>query len=55
VLFTRVDGPCAQDRSKDGDDKAEGEPEEDHGAAFEFHYKPADIKAHLDRYRDPPG
>jgi ATP-dependent Clp protease ATP-binding subunit ClpX len=49
VLFTRIEGSGVRP-VKDGDEKAEDEPEADHGAAFEFHYKPADIKAHLDRF-----
>ncbi|MFN0077635.1 MAG: AAA family ATPase [Prosthecobacter sp.] len=49
VLFTRVEGHGARP-SADGDDKADEEAKEDAGAAFEFNYKPADIKAHLDRF-----
>ena len=49
VLFTRIEGSGVRP-AQDGAEKAEGEPVADHGAAFEFHYKPADIKAHLDRF-----
>jgi len=49
VLFTRIDGPGARQESA-GEEKAVEPPQEDNSAAFEFHYKPADIKAHLDRY-----
>lgn len=48
VLFTRVEGPGER---REGDEKPEGgEPPKDDGEAFEFNYKPADIKAHLDRF-----
>lgn len=50
VLFTRIDGPGVKRPQPDGDDQAAEEPAEDDGEAFEFTYKPADIKAHLDRY-----
>lgn len=47
VLFTRIDGPRP---AKDADEKNDAEPEPDNSARFEFNLKPADIKAHLDRY-----
>ncbi|MBL9179993.1 MAG: AAA family ATPase [Verrucomicrobiaceae bacterium] len=50
VLFTRVDGPAAQRTEENSDGKAGEQPQEDNSAAFEFHHKPADIKAHLDRF-----
>jgi endopeptidase Clp ATP-binding regulatory subunit ClpX len=50
VLFTRIDGPTPRGKgeteSKEGDD----EPEKDTSIAFAFNFKPADIKAHLDRF-----
>ena len=49
VLFTRVEGPGGRP-SAEGDDKAAAEADEDAGKAFEFNYKPADIKTHLDRF-----
>ncbi len=49
VLFTRVEGHGARP-SADGEDKSDEEAKEDDGKAFEFTYKPADIKAHLDRF-----
>ncbi|MBE7493333.1 MAG: AAA family ATPase [Verrucomicrobiaceae bacterium] len=50
VLFTRIDGPGARrTQETDGDKPGEEEPA-DNSAAFEFNYKPADIKAHLDRF-----
>lgn len=50
VLFTRVEGPQgeAPDAGSDGN-KAETVKQDD-GAVFEFSYKPADIKAYLDRF-----
>lgn len=50
VLFTRIDGPGARRPQSEENEKAPEEPAEDNGKAFEFTYKPADIKAHLDRY-----
>jgi len=49
VLFTRVEGPGGH-AAADGDSKSADAPQEDDGKAFEFDYKPADIKAHLDRF-----
>lgn len=49
VLFTRVEGHGTRP-SADGDDKPAEEKKDDDGEAFEFNYKPADIKAHLDRF-----
>ncbi len=49
VLFTRVEGHGARP-SADGEDKSDEAAKEDDGKAFEFTYKPADIKAHLDRF-----
>lgn len=48
VLFTRVERP-AERREEDETSEGADEPEDD-GEAFEFDYKPADIKAHLDRF-----
>ena len=49
VLFTRIDGPMPARKEPDSA-RTEDEPEKDGGAAFAFHFKPADIKTHLDRY-----
>ncbi len=49
VLFTRVDGPAGR-RTQESDEKSGEEPQDDNDENFEFHYKPADIKAHLDRF-----
>jgi len=49
VLFTRVEGHGTRP-SADGEEKPADEKKEDDGEAFEFNYKPADIKAHLDRF-----
>jgi len=50
VLFTRIDGPGARQSKEEGDEKGADEPAEDNSAAFEFNFKPVDIKAHLDRF-----
>ncbi len=50
VLFTRVDGVSQRQPQEGDEDKTTVEPVADHSAAFEFHHKPADIKAHLDRF-----
>jgi ATP-dependent Clp protease ATP-binding subunit ClpX len=50
VLFTRIDGPGARRTQESGDEKAAEAAQEDTGETFEFNYKPADIKAHLDRF-----
>ncbi len=50
VLFTRVDGPGSRHPVENEGKSGEEQPEEDTSASFEFHYKPADIKAHLDRF-----
>jgi len=49
VLFTRIDGPGGKP-VEDGDEKSGEDAKPDDGKAFEFHYKPADIKAYLDRF-----
>ncbi len=49
VLFTRVEGPGGRPVSDD-DEKAAEDAKEDDGKVFDFNYKPADIKAHLDRF-----
>ncbi len=49
VLFTRVEGSEAR-LAADGEGKAAEHSPSDDGKAFEFTYKPADIKAHLDRF-----
>ncbi|MEZ5383945.1 MAG: AAA family ATPase [Prosthecobacter sp.] len=48
VLFTRVDRPG--ERREKEEKQSDVEAPADTGAAFEFNYKPADIKAHLDRF-----
>lgn len=49
VLFTRVEGPEARERAEPA--AAENnEPENQGGHDFAFNFKPADIKAHLDRF-----
>ncbi len=52
VIFSRIEphdlGTRAPESS--GSDAPPEEPEQDSRAIFEFHHKPADIKAHLDRY-----
>ena len=49
VLFTRVEGPGGR-HMPDGEEKPVEETKSDHGRVFEFNYRPADIKAHLDRF-----
>ncbi len=49
VLFTRIDGAGAR-RAQEGDASPDPSPPENSGETFEFNYRPADIKAHLDRY-----
>ena len=49
VLFTRVEGPGGRPMA-DGEEKPVEEAKPDHGKVFEFNYRPADIKAHLDRF-----
>lgn len=49
VLFTRIDGPGA--RRTPETEAREEEPRAAAGSeSFEFNYRPADIKAHLDRF-----
>lgn len=50
VLFTRIDSTGKRRTQEGEDDKANEEDEPDNSEAFEFNYKPADIKAHLDRF-----
>lgn len=50
VLFTRVDGVSQRQPQEGDEDKSAAEPVADHSGEFEFHHKPADIKAHLDRF-----
>ena len=49
VLFTRVERPGERRETDETPGDAEVS-EDDDGEAFEFNYKPADIKAHLDRF-----
>lgn len=50
VLFTRIDGPGArQGQEAEAKEDAPQEPLRS-TETFEFRYRPADIKAHLDRY-----
>jgi ATP-dependent Clp protease ATP-binding subunit ClpX len=49
VLFTRVEGPGGRPMPE-GEEKAVEEAKPDNGRVFEFNYRPADIKAHLDRF-----
>ncbi|MBX7206838.1 MAG: AAA family ATPase [Verrucomicrobiaceae bacterium] len=50
VLFTKIEGPGMRPKGEapTGDDADEAGPPSE--AEFEFHYKPADIKAYLDRF-----
>lgn len=50
VLFTRIDGPGARRTQEASDDTPEPPRQESSGETFEFNYRPADIKEHLDRY-----
>lgn len=50
VLFTRVEGAGVRRTQESSEEKSTEEPGEDSGEVFEFTYKPADIKAHLDRF-----
>ena len=49
VLFTRIEGPVPRKEADEAGSPA-GSPAPDNSAAFEFNFKPAEIKAHLDRY-----
>ncbi len=50
VLFTRIDGSGPR-RGQEQEDSGEEQPRRDSsGDTFEFNYRPADIKAHLDRF-----
>ena len=49
VLFTKIDSSGMRSLP-DASSGSEPPPDEPDDAAFEFHYKPADIKAHLDRF-----
>ncbi|MCP5560391.1 MAG: AAA family ATPase [Verrucomicrobiaceae bacterium] len=52
VLFTRID-PTTGGSTPDSDGSGDAPPvddEEDISKSFQFHYKPAEIKAHLDRF-----
>ncbi|WP_395736068.1 AAA family ATPase [Prosthecobacter sp.] len=49
VLFTRVEGPGGRP-IPDGEEKPVQDARPDNGRVFEFNYRPADIKAHLDRF-----
>lgn len=49
VLFTRVEGPASREDMGEADTPPKA-AKPDHSAAFEFRFKPAEIKAHLDRY-----
>ncbi len=49
VLFTRLDTRSPSDEDQPNGNDIE-EPEQDVGPAFDFNFKPTDIKAHLDRY-----
>jgi ATP-dependent Clp protease ATP-binding subunit ClpX len=49
VLFTRIDGPMPRKEADEGSSSPES-PAPDNSAAFEFRFKPAEIKTHLDRY-----
>ncbi|MGV3661671.1 MAG: AAA family ATPase [Prosthecobacter sp.] len=49
VLFTRIDGPGAR-RLQENEETPEPPAREESSETFEFNYRPADIKAHLDRY-----
>ncbi len=50
VLFTKIEGPGHARPQESADGTNDDEDEEDDGKPFEFNYKPADIKAHLDRF-----
>lgn len=49
VLFTRVESPGGRPMPE-GDEKPAAAARPDPGRVFEFNYRPADIKAHLDRF-----
>lgn len=49
VLFTRIDGTGGR-RTEEDEEKTETPVRERSSETFEFSYKPADIKAHLDRF-----
>jgi len=50
VIFSRVEPHDLRSKTPEGDDSApEATPVSD-ASIFDFHYKPADIKAHLDRF-----
>ncbi|MBB5032307.1 AAA family ATPase [Prosthecobacter vanneervenii] len=49
VLFTRVEGPGAR-AMPHNEEKPVEEARPDNAKAFEFTFRPADIKAHLDRF-----
>jgi len=50
VLFTRIDGPLPRGKGETESKEGDGEPEKDTSIGFSFNFKPADIKAHLDRF-----
>ncbi len=50
VLFTRVEGPGGHSLPEREERPVEEAAKPDNGRAFEFNYRPADIKAHLDRF-----
>lgn len=50
VLFTRIDGPGARKMQETSDDTPEPPRQGPSSETFEFNYRPADIKTHLDRY-----
>lgn len=49
VIFSRIE-PHDLSSTPESEEKATEPPPETPSAAFEFNYKPADIKAHLDRF-----
>lgn len=50
VLFTRIDGPGGRRMPETHEATPEPPQQERSSETFEFNYRPADIKAHLDRY-----
>lgn len=49
VLFTRIEGPVPQDKGQPAAAEESG-PDKEGVHDFAFNFKPADIKAHLDRF-----
>lgn len=50
VIFSRVDPHDLRSKSSEEEDASNGPPRDAQGNIFDFRHKPADIKAHLDRF-----